>query len=50
VPKQKITAAEKQQDVEALVANLKEQAAQIQKVSAELEARKSLPQIVLNNQ
>jgi hypothetical protein len=34
VPKQKITAAEKQQDVEALVANLKEQAAQIQKVSA----------------
>src|SRR4030095_15593268 len=34
----------------AMRAMLKEQAAQIQNVSAALEARKSLPQIVLNNQ
>ena len=60
VPKQKITAAEKQKEIEALAANLKEQAAQIQKVSEALaaaspsggglEARESSPQIVLNNQ
>jgi len=60
VPRQKITATEKQKEIEALAANLKEQAAQIQKVSAQLaaaspsrgglEARKSSPQIVLNNQ
>jgi hypothetical protein len=34
----------------AMRAMLKEQATQIQKVSAALEARKSLPQIVFNNQ
>jgi len=32
------------------IARLEKQAAQIQKVSAALEARKSSPQIVLNNQ
>jgi hypothetical protein len=50
VPKQKITAAEKQKEIEALTANLKGQAAQIQKVSAQLELSKSAPQTVLNNQ
>jgi len=38
-----------QKQIEALTAMVKEQAAQIQKVSAELEVRKSSPQIVLNN-
>jgi hypothetical protein len=33
VPKQKITAAEKQKEIEALAANLKEQASQTQKLS-----------------
>jgi aspartate ammonia-lyase len=50
VPKQKITAAEKQKEIEALAANLKEQAPQIQKVSAQLELSKSAPQTALNNQ
>jgi hypothetical protein len=36
--------------MEVLTAQLKEQAVLIQKVSAQLEARNSLPQIVLNNQ
>ncbi|PYJ16958.1 MAG: hypothetical protein DME96_07825 [Verrucomicrobia bacterium] len=42
--------AEQQQEIKALTASLKEQASQIQKVSAQLEARKSSPQIVPNNQ
>jgi len=37
VPKQKITAAEKQQEIEALAANLKEQASQIRKVNDKVE-------------
>jgi len=36
--------------MEVLAARLEEQASQIQKVSGQLEARKSSPQIVLNNQ
>ena len=54
------TAAEQEKEIKALTASLKEQASQIQKVSAELaaaspsggglEARKSSPQIILNNQ
>jgi hypothetical protein len=36
--------------VAGLVATLKEQAAQIQKVSAQLEVNKTAPQTVLNNQ
>ena len=36
--------------MEALTASLKEQAAQIQKVSAQVELNKSTPQTVLNNQ
>jgi hypothetical protein len=34
----------------ALVATVKEQAAQIQRVSAQLETSKPAPQVVLNNQ
>ena len=49
MPKQKITAAEKK-EIEALAASLKEQAAQIQKVSAQVELSKPAPRTVLNNQ
>jgi hypothetical protein len=41
--------AEQQREIKALVAALKEQAAQIQKVSARLELNKPAPQTVLNN-
>jgi hypothetical protein len=41
--------AEQQREIKALVAAVKEQAAQIQKVSAQLEASKPAPQMVLNN-
>ena len=46
----KSTVAQQQKDIEALTAQLKEQAAQIQKVSAQLEASKPAPQVVNNNQ
>jgi hypothetical protein len=36
--------------MEALTASLKEQAAQIQKVSDQLEVSKAAPQMVVNNQ
>jgi uncharacterized coiled-coil protein SlyX len=42
-------AAKQQKDIKALTAALKEQAAQIQKVSAQLELSKPAPQTVLNN-
>jgi hypothetical protein len=42
--------AEQQKENAAMRAMLKEQAAQIQKVSAQLEVNKTAPQIVLNNQ
>jgi hypothetical protein len=42
--------AQQQKEIEALTATVKEQAAQIQKVSAQLELSKSAPQTVLNNQ
>ena len=42
--------AEQQQEIKALTASLKEQASQIQKVSAQLEVSKTAPQTVLNNQ
>jgi Chaperone of endosialidase len=42
--------AEQQEQINVLTAQLKEQAAQIQKVSAQLELSKSAPQTVLNNQ
>jgi len=44
------TMEELKKEIAALTATVKEQASQIQKVSAELEVRKSSPQIVLNNQ
>jgi predicted RNase H-like nuclease (RuvC/YqgF family) len=43
------TVIEQQKTVEALAAGLKEQARQIQKVSAQLEMGKSAPQMVDNN-
>jgi hypothetical protein len=44
------TLAQQQKEIKALTASLKEQAAQIQKVSAQLEVSKAAPQTVLNNQ
>jgi len=44
------TAARQQKEIKALSAGLKEQASQIQKVSAQLKVTKPVPQIVLNNQ
>jgi hypothetical protein len=48
--KQEVIAAQQQAEIKALTATLKEQASQIQKVSAQLEATKRAPQVVLNNQ
>jgi len=47
---QQATIAQLRSGMEALTATVKEQAAQIQKVSVQLEASKPLPQTVLNNQ
>ena len=44
------TVAQQQKEIEALTATVKEQAAQIQKVSAQFEAGKPAPQMVNNNQ
>jgi hypothetical protein len=44
------TVEELKKEIAALTATVKEQASEIQKVSARLEASKSLPQIVLNSQ
>jgi uncharacterized coiled-coil protein SlyX len=44
------TIARQQKEIRTLTATLKEQAAQIQKVSAQLEVNRTAPQIVLNNQ
>jgi uncharacterized coiled-coil protein SlyX len=41
--------AEQQTEIKELVATVKEQAAQIQKVSAQLELNRLAPQTVLNN-
>jgi len=46
----KSTVAEQRVGMEVMAAQLKEQAAQIQKVSAQLEAGKPTPQVVVNNQ
>jgi hypothetical protein len=43
------TVAQQQKGMEVLTAQLKEQAAQIQKVSAQIELSKPAPQTVLNN-
>ena len=50
VAKQEVTAAQQQKEIKALAASLKEQASQIQKVSAQVEMSRPAPQIVLNNQ
>ena len=44
------TIAQQQNEIKALAATVKEQAAQIQKVSAQVELSKPAPQTVLNNQ
>jgi uncharacterized coiled-coil protein SlyX len=44
------TVAQQQKEIQALTAQLKEQAAQIQKVSAQLELAKSTPQTIANTQ
>ena len=49
VAKQETTDAEQQREIQALSASLKEQASQIQKVSAQVELSKPAPQTVLNN-
>ena len=49
VEKLEATAAQQQKEIKVLSAALKEQASQIQKVSAQLEASKPAPQIVINN-
>jgi septal ring factor EnvC (AmiA/AmiB activator) len=46
----KSCAAEQQAEIKALTVSLKEQAAQIQKVSAQLELTRPIPQVVVNNQ
>ena len=48
VAKQETTGAQQQKEIKALIATVKEQATQIQKVSAQLEASKPVPQVVNN--
>ena len=50
VAKQEATAAQQQKEIKALTASLKEQASQIQKVSAQPDLSKAAPQTVLNDQ
>jgi len=49
VEKQEATIAQQQKGMEVLTAQLKEQASQIQKVSAQLEVNKPTPKVVLNH-
>jgi hypothetical protein len=42
------TVAQQQREISALAATVKEQAAQIQKVNAQLEANRPAPQVVKN--
>jgi uncharacterized coiled-coil protein SlyX len=49
VAKQEATIAQQQRGMDAVTARLNEQAAQIQKVSTQLEASKPAPQVVENN-
>jgi hypothetical protein len=46
----KLRFAELKKEIAALTATVKKQAAQIQKVSADLDLSRTAPQIVLNNQ
>jgi uncharacterized coiled-coil protein SlyX len=50
VAEQKATIAELKKGLQAVTARLKEQEAQIQKISAQLEVSKPTPQIVVNDQ
>jgi uncharacterized coiled-coil protein SlyX len=50
VARQETTGTEQQKEIKALAASLKEQASQIQKVSARIEVTKPAPQVVNNNQ
>jgi len=50
VAKQETTGAQQQKEIKALIATVKEQATQIQKVSVQLEASKSATQVVVNEQ
>jgi hypothetical protein len=50
VQKLETAIAQQQKEIKALTANLKEQASQIQKVSAQLEVSKPAPRVVVNNQ
>jgi uncharacterized coiled-coil protein SlyX len=47
--KQEATATQQQAEIKALTAAVKDQASQLQKVSAQLEASKPAPQVVVNN-
>jgi uncharacterized coiled-coil protein SlyX len=49
VAKQEATATQQQTEIKALAASLKEQATQIQKVSAQIEVTKPAPQVLVNN-
>jgi len=49
VAKQEATAVQQQTEIKALTASLKEQAAQIQKVSAQIGVTKPAPQVLVNN-
>jgi predicted nucleic acid-binding Zn-ribbon protein len=44
------TIVQQQKEIKALTVSVKQQASQIQKVSAQLEASKSAPQMVVNDQ
>jgi uncharacterized coiled-coil protein SlyX len=50
VAKQEATAAQQQTEIKTLTASLKEQASQIQKVSAQVELNKPAAQMAVNNQ
>jgi uncharacterized coiled-coil protein SlyX len=50
VAKQEATAAQQQTEIKTLTASLKEQASQIQKVSAQVELSKAATQMAVNNQ
>ena len=49
-PKQDLTVAQQQKEIQKLTAALKAQAAQIQEVSAQLEASKAAPRLAVSNQ
>jgi hypothetical protein len=50
IAKQDLTNAQQHDQIEALTASFKKQAAQIQKVSEQLEVSKSSPRLIATNQ